>query len=317
LILRIVLIIGALVTLVLAQISTFAPFLVTIGLISFVMVPVASLMDSYAVSATERGGSTYGMLRIFGSLGFTGMVLLTGALMAGGMSNRFLYANAACLVLAWSSTFLLPKLSERRPRKFFDGLNAIREKKSFLLLLVVAYLMATGISMINMFLGIHIRGLGSGTEVVGTAFAVSAMSELPIIGFGAVIMKRFGARRMVVIALCVYILRFSLLAAAPTAEWVIFAQLFHGLSFGMYLVASVNLAHRTVGTENAATAQALLSTVSFGFGNITGSLIGGALLDVTGTRWIFTGVVGLMAVALAVYIVGGRMLAREAYEPVT
>jgi MFS family permease len=314
-IMRIVLMIAMVVTLFLTRITSFAPFFVTLGIIALVMVPVASLWDSYAVSAHERGGSPYGTLRIFGSLGFTVMVLVMGAVMSGGLSNRFIYAYAFCHLLTWTATLFLPNLAERRPRKFLDGLNAVRAQKSYLLLLAVAYLIASGVAMINMFLGIHIRDLGSGTEVVGTAFAVSALSELPVIGFGTWIMMRIGARRMVVAGLAAYILRFSLLAAAPTAEWVIFAQIFHGISFGMFLVASVNLAHRLVGAENAATAQALLGTMSFGFGNITGSLIGGALLDVVGTRAIFTGVVGLMVVALAVFMIGGRLIATDDYEP--
>lgn len=314
-ILRIVLTIAMLATLALTQITTYAPFLVTLGILAFALVPVASLWDSYAISTSERGGRPYGSLRIFGSLGFTSMVMIMGLVMAGGMSNRFIYAYAGCHLLTLGSAFLLPSLSERRSRRFFDGLGAIRARKSFLLLLLVAYLIASGVAMLNMFLGIHIRNLGSGTEVVGTAFAVSALSELPVIGFGTWIMRRIGARRMVIIALVAYIVRFVLMALAPTAGWIIAAQALHGISFGMFLVASVNLAHRLVGGELAATAQALLATMSFGFGNITGSLVGGALLDVIGTRAIYAGVVGLMTVALAVYLFGGRFLVLNGYEP--
>lgn len=316
-ILRIVLGIALVVSLALSQITSYVPFLVTLGILAFALVPVPPLWDSYAVSAAERGGKAYGSLRIFGSLGFTSMVLVMGTVMAGGMSNRFIFAYALCHLLALASTFLLPRLGERRSHRLLDGLAAIRSRKSFLLLLLVAYLIASGMAMLNMYLGIHIRSLGSGTEVVGTAFAASALSELPIIGFGALIMQRIGARNMVVISLSVYIVRFILLALAPSAEWIIFAQIFHGLSFGMFLVASVNLAHRLVGGELAATAQALLGTMSFGFGNITGSFLGGALLGVVGTQTMYSGVVVLMAVALAVFVIGGRRLSASDYEPKT
>lgn len=314
-ILRTVLAIAAVVSLALAQITSYLPFLLTLGILAFALVPVPSLMDSYAVSVAERGGHGYGVLRIFGSIGFTVMVLIMGAVMAGGMSNRFIYAYAVCHMLALGAVFLLPRLGERRPRKIMDGVGAIWSRKPFLLLLLVAYMMASGVAILNMYLGIHIRSLGSGTDVVGTAFAVSAMSELPVIGFGTLIMSRIGARRMIIIALVAYIVRFSMLAVAPDAGWVIASQLLHGLSFAMFLVASVNLAHRLVGGELAATAQALLGTMSFGFGNITGSLVGGALLDVLGTRTLYSGVVLLMAAALAVYVIGGRLLSAERYEP--
>ena len=101
--------------------------------------------------------------------------------------------------------------------------------------------------------------------------------------------------------------------------WRRAGPLLHGfdgpLAFAVFLVASVNLAHRLVGAENAATAQAMLGSMSFGFGNITGSLVGGALLDVVGTRWLYTGVIGILVVALAVYVIGNRALAPDAFEP--
>lgn len=316
-ILRTVTLLAAIVTLSLSQITGYLPFLVTLGIMAFVLVPVPSLWDSYAVSASERGGASFGILRIFGSLGFTVMVLATGSMMSGGMSNRFLFAYAAAHVLTFSATLLLPRLSERRPRRLFDGIGEIRRRKPYLLLLLVAYLIASGVSVINTFLGIHIDRLGGGTEVVGVAFAVAAITELPVIGFGMRIMRRIGAPRMVIIALVAYIIRFSLLTLAPSAEWVVAAQLFHGISFGMFLVASVNLAHRIVGPENAATAQALLGTMSFGFGAITGSLVGGTLLDVIGTTRLYGGVVGVMVIALVVYVVGSRALERQAFEPDT
>ena len=80
-------------------------------------------------------------------------------------------------------------------------------------------------------------------------------------------------------------------------------------------MASVNLAHRLAGVENAATAQALLGSMSFGFGNITGALVGGALLDVIGTRSLYTGVIVILVVALGVYVLGNRALTRDAYDP--
>lgn len=315
LILRIVPLIAAVMTLLLSRITEFVPFLLALGVMSFAMVPVASLWDSYAVSAGERGGASFGSLRIFGSIGFTVMVLFTGELMANGMSRRFLYAYAIAHVLTSASTLLLPRLAERRPRRLMDGLGEIVRRRPYLLLLVVAYLIASGVAMINNFLGIHIKGLGGGTDIVGLAFAISAVSELPIIGFGTWIMKRIGARRMVYIALVAYIVRFTVLTSAPSAEWVLVAQVFHGVSFGMFLVASISLAHRLGGKENAATAQALLATMSFGFGNITGSLLGGVLLDLIGTTWMYVGVVGVMIIALAIWTVGNLRLGRDAYEP--
>jgi PPP family 3-phenylpropionic acid transporter len=83
-------------------------------------------------------------------------------------------------------------------------------------------------------------------------------------------------------------------------------QLLHGLSYGAFLMASVTLAHHIAGRGQAATAQALLTAMSFGFGSITGSLIGGALLDSIGTVGLFRGAAVLMLVTLAILLAGNR-----------
>lgn len=315
--LRVVLVIATLMALVATQPTTFAPFLVIIGILSFALVPVPSLLDSYAITIGERAGRSFGSIRVWGTVGFIVVVLVMGEVMAGGLTSRFLVAYAMCLGLAWLSLFMVPTMAERRSRPLFDGLQAVKGNWPFLLLLMVAYLLATGAGVINIFLGIHIEELGGATDMVGIAFAVSAISELPVIAFGGWLMARLGARRLIILALAMYAIRFLILSLAPSVAWVIGAQTLHGLSFGAFLVASVTLAHRLVGRENAATAQALLATMSFGVGNITGSLGAGALLDATGTFTIFRGVAVMMVVALVVFIVGNRFVRVDQYERTT
>jgi MFS transporter, PPP family, 3-phenylpropionic acid transporter len=146
---------------------------------------------------------------------------------------------------------------------------------------------------------------------VGAAFSISAASELPVIAFGGWLMARLGARRLIVVALLAYLGRFIAFGFITVPEWLIAAQLLHGLSFGAFLVASVTLAHRLAGREHTATAQALLSTMSFGFGSITGSLVGGALLDQVSTFTIFRGVAVLMLLTLVIFVVGNRVVGLE------
>src|SRR5690606_29188482 len=110
---------AAIVALVLTRVTGYVPFLLILGTMAFALVPVPSLWDSYAVSSSDRGGASFSILRIFGSLGFMAMVLTTGALMSGGMSNRFLFAYAAAHLLTWASALALPRLGERRPRRLF------------------------------------------------------------------------------------------------------------------------------------------------------------------------------------------------------
>jgi predicted MFS family arabinose efflux permease len=55
--------------------------------------------------------------------------------------------------------------------------------------------------------------------------------------------------------------------------------------------------------------------MSFGFGAIVGSLVAGALLDVIGTAGLFVTSAALMAVTLAVLIVGNRIVGLDRPGP--
>lgn len=120
---------------------------------------------------------------------------------------------------------------------------------------------------------------------------------------------------MIFIALAVYAVRFALLGFAPTTSFVLIAQALHGLSFGMFLIASVTLAHRLVGRQHAATAQALLAMVSMGLGSIIGSFSGGIAIDYMSTSTIYRVVALMMATTLAIFFIGTRRISRDAYDP--
>lgn len=314
-IMRVVLLVAAGIVLLLTGISTFVPFMIVLALLAMVIVPVPSLWDTYAISAVERGGAPYGVLRIFGSIGFTAMVLAMGRIMADDLTTIFLFAYAACFLVTFAVALRLPALGERQPRRLLDGLQAVSHSAPYRLLLLVAFLISVGYTTLNVYLTMHIESLGGDTSIAGIAFATSAMSELPVIGFGAVILKRIGARNVIFIALVVYMIRFGLLGFATGTSMVILAQLMHGLSFGMFLIASVTLAHRLVGRENAATAQALLATVGVGVGSITGSMLGGLAIDHASTTSMFRVVMCTMALTLAIFFIGTRKMSRTAYDP--
>lgn len=74
----------------------------------------------------------------------------------------------------------------------------------------------------------------------------------------------------------------------------------HGLTFSLFLVASVDYVHRLVPSEWRATGQALLTASFFGAGGILGNTWAGFLYDRVGVQMMFRVNAGiLLAVALA------------------
>ncbi|CAA9570578.1 MAG: hypothetical protein AVDCRST_MAG87-2366 [uncultured Thermomicrobiales bacterium] len=314
-ILRVALTLGVIAALATSQASGFPAVFSLVALLALASVPIAPLLDSYGMTLGDRFGLSYGRLRVWGSLGYMALTLALGRLMGDGVSSLLLVAHAACLGLALVSVFGLPRLAERRPRALFGGLREIRRNTPLLVLLGIAYLMSSGAAVMYVFLGIHIEDLDGTTSLVGPAFAISAASELPIVAFGGWFLSRIGAPRLIALALLVYAVRFAAFSVVPAGIWILPVQALHGLSYGAFLMASVTLAHRLAGRDQAATAQGLLTAMSFGFGSITGSLVGGALLEPIGTVGLFRGAAVLMLLTLAVLAAGIRLVGLDQPRP--
>jgi PPP family 3-phenylpropionic acid transporter len=280
--------------------TEFLPLLLLLGLLALAAGPVGPLLDAFAVGVGARLGRSYGGLRVWGSLGYTASALAVGRLMGERVSALFLVAHAACLALALATVAGLPALAGRGARPLLGGLGALRRNRPLAALLLVAYLVASGAAVMNAFLGVRLIETGGTAGSVGLAIALGAASELPVVALGGRLLARFGAARLVALAIVAYAVRFVAYGTVAEAAWLLPVQLLHGLSFGAFLVASVPLAARLAGPAHAAAAQALLAAASFGLGTVTGALVGGALLDRVGVAGLFRGAAAVMLPALAV-----------------
>ncbi len=294
--------------LAISQFSAFAPILVLVGLLAIVTVPIPPLLDSYAMTASEAAGQSYGTLRVWGSLGYMALTLAMGWLIGDSVSSIILVGYGASLTLALIATMGLPPMAERRPQSIVAGLGDILRNQRFRLLLVIAYLLSTCAALLNVYLGVHLEGLGTSASLMGFAFALSAAAELPIIAGGGWLLRKLGPAHLMMVAIGAYAVRFTILGAIDHPALVVTSQLLHGLTYGAFLMASVTLAHQIAGRAQAATAQSLLSAMSFGLGNITGALIGGAMLDQVGTTGIYRGAAVVALFTLAIAIVGDRRI---------
>ncbi len=224
------------------------------------------------------------------------------------VDRLFFLAHALCLGLGLIATLGFPPLAERTARPLLSGLGQVTGNRPLLTLLVITYLMSSAVALMYGFLGIHLEEMGGSASLIGVATALGATSELPIVAFGGWFIARFGPVRLITLAIGVYAFRFAAFTLIPEPEWVLPIQLLHGLSYGAFLIASVTLAHRLAGHANAATAQALLAAMIFGFGSITGSLIGGVLLDRIGTDGLFRGAAALLVLTLVLFILANRVV---------
>lgn len=308
LMLRVALLLGAVFAFAASRTQGFPLLLMWIVLLSFSIVPIRSLLDHYAVLIGSRVGRPFGRIRLWGALGYTTFALTLGRAMNEHVTSLFLVAYAVSLLLTCASTFFLPQLPRVEHHPVLAGLREMVRNTSLMLLLLVAFAQAVAASLIVVVLGVHIKSLGGETSQVGAAFAIAAVSELPVFLAGSWLYARVGPRRMIIAIMALYAVRLALLGVVTDPAGVVALQALHGVTFGAFLIAGVPWAHALAGKHHPATAQAMLTMISFGFGNVVGSFMGGAMLDVTSTANVFRIVSIGLAVVLVVFILGWRRL---------
>lgn len=309
LILQIALLSTAVVAVAMANVSGFwlvLPLVLTIALIGSTASP---LLDSYAVIISAKQGVGFGQLRIGGSIGYTVIVWLIGYLMGGNVSRLFLFVYAGTLLLTALITIRLPAQRAGTTQDRWRGAADIVRQPQIRVLLLTVFLLSVGTSPVFMLFGLYVKAIGGGTAILGASSAAAAISELPIFFLGRTITNRFGSRLMFSIAIAFFVLRILLYTLVPSAEWVLAVQLLHGLSFGLYLIASVTLIHELVSPEYTATAQGLLAS-AMAFGQMSGALGGGILLDRIGIVAVYQLATGITVLALVVFVLGLRRYSR-------
>lgn len=304
--LRCSLLLGAAFAFIASQTEGFTLLFTWIVLLSFSTVPLRSLMDHFAVLIGGRINKPFGRIRLWGAFGYTAFALSLGRIMNEEVTSFFLVAYGISLLLTLASTFSLPQLPAHERRPILEGVGELLGNRRLLLVLLVAFAQAVAAFLIVASLGYHITSMDGSASQVGVAFAVAAISELPIFLLGAWLYRKVGPDRLIALLIGLYAIRMMLLALVQSPDAVIALQALHGVTFGGFLVVCVPRTHELAQGKHPATVQALLTLAAFGLGNVVGAFLGGALLDHTREVYAVTAV--LMVLVLVIYVSGIRIL---------
>jgi MFS transporter, PPP family, 3-phenylpropionic acid transporter len=316
LVLRAALVSAALAAVLLAQMARFTALLPLVALLALCIAPTTSLLDTFGVTIAAQSGISYGRLRVWGSVGYTLTAWLIGWLMGSDVSSLFFVGYALGLLLYTGATLGLPPVQRRAKTWSWRDSLRIDRRPVVLIVLLTIVLVSSMMSIMFNFFGIYLAGLGGGAEIVGIANAIGTLSELPVMALGGLLLSRLGSRRLLVLSIMVFGVRFLLYSIIPSSDWVLPVQLLHGLSFASYLMAGVTLVHELVGSELAATAQGLLAS-AFAGGQIMGSLVGGLLLDQVGVIYLYRLVPVVLLLAMSVLLVGLRRFAKPGDQAIS
>jgi len=239
-------------------------------------VTVALAMD---IAGPMTIGKRFGKYRISGSLGWIMSTAISGLISESlGIKTTF-YISAILYLL--SAIFIWISVTEpaSRGREVGTGINwtVLIRDKNFLILLVTIFLVNVSSATFYSFLSLYMHELGGSDTVIGWAFSIAAVPEVPFMIYLGALSDKIGRKPLLVAALFSYPLRLFLYTVVSNAYLILPIQLLHGLTFGVLYVAAVAFIS-DIRSESRGTALGLYNTAQSA-GSAVGSALGGAVAN--------------------------------------
>lgn len=288
--------------------------LALIQLQAFCSSPTWSIGSTIVLARLADAKKEFGPIRAMATLGWMGGCVLVSVVGADG-STLAMYGGATMWLLVSGMTFWLPALETPRSaegltwaqRLGLDALTLLRHRDHRTIFMVTT-LFTIPLAGFYPFTPLHLRELGfvhtSAWMSLGQVTEVMAMLAL-----GSLLLE-WRLKWIVALGLAVGVLRFALCAIGT--PWGVMAGVIgHGASYTLvYITAQIYLDQR-VDPAWRARAQALMSLMNGGVGNLIGYLGTGAWFAACtggGTRWpiFWSGLSLAAAVVLALFLVTYR-----------
>jgi MFS transporter, PPP family, 3-phenylpropionic acid transporter len=293
------------------NVATFGGLFLMICLWAFFYAPSGSLVDSAVLALLGDRRERFGRIRAWGTIGY-GLI----APFAGGLIDRLglrwaFWGYAILMLLGLLILVRIPFRQGQSAGSFRGGVRRLFANQAWMLFLVMVFIAGIGMATINNYLFLYMQSLGASKTLMGFALTVSTISEIPAMFFSDRLLRRFGARGMLVIAMATIGLRLICYSLTTQAWGVLVIQLVHGLTFAAIYTAGVHFADQVAPPGMKATTQGMFSGTLMGFGSAAGGFLGGILMDhySPGGMYAFAGM--LVLVGLVAFLLVERRIVQK------
>ncbi|MGM8212092.1 MFS transporter [Virgibacillus sp. W0430] len=266
--------------------------------------PVGALSDSLAQRRAFDLRVSFGTIRTWGSIGFAFSSLVVGWVLTSIGIEHMIWPY---LIFGIAILFIVVRLTDVEtdsdPIQLKD-VSQLVKNKPFILFLLFMMLITISHRANDSFIGLYITQLGGAEGLVGIAWFVGVASEAAVFATAGFWFRKYHPFVFIVLAGVLYTLRWFLYAAVDAPFYIILLQVTHGLTFGIFYVASFDYITRITPKLLQSTGHLVYYSVFFGISGIIGSLIGGALIDSFGGSTLYAvmgGIALIGTLCLAIY----------------
>lgn len=230
----------------------------------------------------------YSVIRLWGSMGFILAVVGLGSFLDSyGMAlvPKVVIVLFAGIVIC---SFLVPEKNSQQHLHQGGYILPVLKQPVVIALLLVCFLAQMSHGPYYTFYSIFLKQHNYDSATLGWLWALGVIAEIIVFLYMHRLMPRFGARHLLLVALLLTSLRWYLIGHfVDNFSVILFSQLLHAASFGLYHAVSIEMFHRLFKGRYQGRGQALYSSMSFGAGGAVGSYVSGLYWDQLDATYIF------------------------------
>jgi PPP family 3-phenylpropionic acid transporter len=293
----------------------FVPILLLLLAMIFFRTPVPALLDTAVMGMIERNGASYGRQRLFGSIGFLLTSYGLGQVMAADNLDLVFWVHGVLLAVGCTIlSFLLPfhRHVGEHTASMWQALRVLVGQRPYLSFLILNVFFGFGSACFINFVGLRLLSLGGTNAQVGLAFALNAVTEIPVLFLGARLSALFGTSKLIVIGVLGLAASYIFAGLAPSPEWILVSMAMVGFFSGAFWMSLVAYANQSAPPRLRATGQSLVGAAQAGVGWAIGGITSGILWDAFGgTVVLVVGGISLIIGAF-IFILGQRPTGTQA-----
>jgi len=247
---------------------------------SFFWNAVHAQFEVITVAYLRERAHRYGLVRVWGSIGFIVAVTGLGFLFDRIALSALPFILLALLIAIWLSTLTIaePVSAQTSTPAMRGSLFAIVRQPMVLAFLCASFLLQLSHGPYYTFFSVYLENHQYSKAQIGLLWSVGVLVEVLMFLAMHRIFMIVSVRTIVLISLALTVLRWTLIALfVDQLPVLIFAQCLHAASFATLHAASIDIVRRAFGGGHEGQGMALYSGVCFGGGATLGAILSGLL----------------------------------------
>ena len=283
----------------------FAPLFALYSFSVAFFMPTIALVNSVAYNALEKAGmdpvKAFPPIRVFGTVGFIISMLATNFLKIDGVAmqdsfTQLISSGLISIVLCWyalSMPACPTKKNESSSLADSLGLKAFAlfKDKQFAIFFIFSMLLGASLQITNGYANTFLCSFGENPEYADTfavknsnaLISISQLSETLCILLIPFFMKRFGIKKVMLIAMFAWVFRFGFFGLGspdmPGVLLFILSCIVYGVAFDFFNISGSLYVNENAPKDIRSSAQGLFMLMTNGLGATFGTLAAGAVVD--------------------------------------